>query len=262
MASTTTTDGVTIAYDEVGAGEPIVFVHGITDRRDDWRPIVERLAETHRCVTLDLRGHGDSGDADDYGALAMAADIVAVVDALALVRPVVVGHSLGAMVATAAALGLSVRGVVNVDQPLRMSDFAAALAPLEPMLRGTPDEFADALAMIFGALNGDRLDDRTADALAARARTARQDVVLGVWDLVFTTPPAALDELIDAMAPAITVPYLTLLGNDAGEGYDDWLRSRIAHVEIEHWPEHGHYLHLVDPDRFAERIRRFVASCD
>ncbi len=261
MATTTTSDGVTIAYDDVGAGEPIVFVHGITDRGDDWRPIVDRLVDTHRCVTLDLRGHGASGDAHDYGALAMAADIAAVVDALALDRPTLVGHSLGAMVATAAALSLPVRGVVNVDQPLRMSDFAAALAPLEPMLRGTPAEFVDAMTLIFSALNGDRLDDRTAEALVTRAHGARQEVVLGVWDLVFTTPPAALDELMDAMAPAITAPYLAMLGDDAGPGYDDWLRARIAHVEIEHWPEHGHYLHLVDPDRFADRIRAFEASC-
>ena len=257
----TTSDGVALAYDDVGSGDPIVLVHGITDRRDDWRPIVDRLSATHRCVTLDLRGHGESGDADDYSALAMATDVVAVVDALALDRPMLIGHSLGAMVATAAALRAPVRGVVNIDQPLRMSDFAAALAPLESMLRGTPAEFADAMTLIFSVLNGDRLDDRTAEALAARASRARQDVVLGAWDVVFTTPPAALDELIDAMVPAITVPYLALLGNDAGPGYDDWLRARIAHVEIEHWPEHGHYLHLVDPDRFAERIRAFVATC-
>lgn len=260
MPTATTDDGVTIAYDDVGSGPAIVLVHGITDERGDWAPIVERLAVDHRCVTLDLRGHGESGDAADYGGLAMAGDVAAVVAATGVERPLLVGHSLGAIVVTAAALTVPCSGVVNVDQPLRLGDFQAALAPLAPMLRGTPAEFASALELVFGVLNGDRLDPQTAATLAARAFTARQDVVLGVWSLVLDTPTAELEAMIDLLAPALTVPYLTILGNDPGPGYDEWLRARIADVVIEHWEGDGHFAHLVEPDRFAARLRTLVTA--
>lgn len=261
MATTITADGVTIAYDTGGAGPDVVLVHGITDERGDWAPIVARLVADHRVTTLDLRGHGASGDADDYGALAMAADVAAVLDAVGIDAPVLVGHSLGAVVVTAVATARPVRGIVNVDQSLRMSDFGTALEPLVPMLRGTEEEFRTAISLIFSVLNGDRLDAQTAARLAQHESDARQDVVLGVWGSVLDTPAADLDGLIDGVLAAITVPYLTILGNDAGADYEEWLRARLPQVAVEHWDGHGHFAHLVDPDRFAARVRDFAASC-
>ncbi len=63
----TTDDDVEISYDRTGEGAPIVFVHGLTDRRSDWLPVIERLAPNFTCITLDLRGHGESGDAARLG---------------------------------------------------------------------------------------------------------------------------------------------------------------------------------------------------
>jgi pimeloyl-ACP methyl ester carboxylesterase len=254
----TTDDGVTIAYDVTGSGPDVVFVHGITDDRTSWAPIVERLAASRRCVTLDLRGHGESGDAGDYGALAMASDVTAVMSAAGCDQPLLVGHSLGGMVVTAVAPVAAVRGVINVDQSLRISDFKAALEPIAPMLRGSEDEFRAALAMVFGVLSGERDEPQIAARVATCLARARQDVVLGVWSLVFDIPAGELDALIDAMAPSIAVPYLTILGDDAGPDYREWLRDRIGHVEIEEWPGHGHFLHLVDPARFVARVQAFA----
>src|SRR3954465_15470231 len=89
--SVKTADGVTIAYEDAGSGPPVVFVHGVTDDRQIWDGTVDRLADNHRCVRLDLRGHGESGDASDYAAFSMAADITAVVEATGLERPALVG---------------------------------------------------------------------------------------------------------------------------------------------------------------------------
>ena len=60
-----------IAWEASGAGPPIVFVHGITEDRHTWHSVVPFLEDGFRCVRLDLRGHGVSSDADDYGAVAM-----------------------------------------------------------------------------------------------------------------------------------------------------------------------------------------------
>lgn len=261
MERTTAADGTEIAYLKAGTGPPVVLVHGITDSHHEWAPILERLAGERTCLALDLRGHGESGDAEDYGALAMAADVAAVVEAEGLDSFDLVGHSLGGVVATAYAAGAEVASVTNVDQPLRLADFGAALRPLEGALRN-PDTFHEALGQVFEAMHGSMLDTVTLEALLENRTQARQDVVLGVWGLVFDSTDEELDATVDAVAPAITAPYLAIHGLDPGEGYAEWLVERVPHAQVELWEDHGHYPHLVDPDRFVTRLRPHLSAAE
>ena len=198
----TTDDGVDIEYDRTGAGPPILLVHGLTDSRSDWRPVIERLAPDFTCVALDLRGHGASGDAADYSALAMTADLAAVVRAEDLHDPAVIGHSLGGAVVTAYAAEAPVAAVVNVDQLMKFSDFAAAVRPLEPALRS--DAFSETIAMVLESMIGPMADADLRAELATHRARARQDVVLGVWDLIFSAPDEALDGIADTLAATIS----------------------------------------------------------
>jgi pimeloyl-ACP methyl ester carboxylesterase len=255
---TATTDGVDIHYDVIGDGPPVVLVHGITDTGADWAPIDQRLATDHTVITLDLRGHGESGDADDYSALAMTQDLAAVVAAVGIDRPLLVGHSLGGVVVTAYAAGAPALAVVDIDQSLRFSDFKAVLGQLEHQLRGSG--FHPAMRAVFNALDGPLMPDHLRVRLAANRDHARQDVVLGVWDMVFTQSGDELDAMADAVGPAITVPFLAIHGSDPGEDYASWLTKRIPHAQVELWADHGHYPHLVDPERFLARIGQIEAG--
>jgi pimeloyl-ACP methyl ester carboxylesterase len=249
---TTTADGVEIHYEVSGGGPAVVLVHGITDSSADWAPIDERLAADHTVVTLDLRGHGQSGDADDYSPLAMTQDVAAVMAAAGIDRPLLIGHSLGGAVVTAYAAGAPARAVIDVDQSLRFSDFKAALAQLEHQLRGSG--FHAAMRAIFNSLDGPLMPDHLRMRLAANRDEARQDVVLGVWGMVFAQTGDELDAVADAVGPAITVPFLAIHGSDPGEGYGPWLMSRISGAQLEVWDGHGHYPHLVDVERFLVRV--------
>lgn len=98
-------DGFRIAYDDVGAGPPVVLVHGFAaDRTSNWREPgwYDALAEAgRRVVAIDCRGHGaseKSHDPADYGAAPMADDVVRLLDHLDLPRADVVGYSMGARV--------------------------------------------------------------------------------------------------------------------------------------------------------------------
>lgn len=126
-----------LAYEERGSGFPVVFIHGLTFSRSAWRPIIDRLPERFRCVAVDLPGHGESAGlpANFEG---VGVDLHRLVTELRIERPVVVGHSLGAMLATMYAAFYPAAGVVNVDQPLDIEPFARMLRQLEPALRG-PD---------------------------------------------------------------------------------------------------------------------------
>jgi pimeloyl-ACP methyl ester carboxylesterase len=52
-----------LAYDDEGAGTPVVLLHGLTFDRRSWRPIIERLGGSVRSIAVDLPAHGESGGA-------------------------------------------------------------------------------------------------------------------------------------------------------------------------------------------------------
>ncbi|HMF84616.1 MAG TPA: alpha/beta hydrolase [Acidimicrobiia bacterium] len=259
MSTTTAPDGASIAYEITGDGPPLVLVHGITESRRSWDPLLAPLARDHLVVAVDLRGHGESDRRPPYDVLTMAADTRAVVDAVGATQPLVVGHSLGGAVVSVYAAANPVRGVVNVDQPLELGGFQALLAPVEPMLRGEEASFRSLMRQILDSLYG-------ALPAAERARIEplthpEQDVVIGAWDLVLTADPEQLDELTRSITRMITSPYLALHGTDPGETYATWLQSVLPSASLEVWPDLGHYPHLVEPDRFVQRVRDFEAYC-
>ena len=124
-------DGTRIAYDVEGTGPPLVFLHGLTNKRQAWAPVTNRLRDRFTCVRIDARGHGESSMAPEYSLLSMVADVKAVVDEVGMGEPALVGHSLGAPTAAIYAVGNPARAVVCVDQSLRFGDFAARVRPHE-----------------------------------------------------------------------------------------------------------------------------------
>src|SRR5271168_2892052 len=101
-------DGVTLSGDAVGAGTPIVLLHGLTATR---RYVVmgSRALERsgHRVLSYDARGHGRSSPApgpEAYGYEHLAADLLAVLDELGIARAVLAGASMGAHTALRVAL--------------------------------------------------------------------------------------------------------------------------------------------------------------
>jgi pimeloyl-ACP methyl ester carboxylesterase len=112
-------DGVSIRYDDLGAGDPaLVLVHGWNCDRGYWSEQLEHFARGHRVVNVDLGGHGDSGlNRTEWTMQAFGKDVSAVVTALDLREVVLVGHSMGGKVIVEAArqLGDRVVAVVGVD---------------------------------------------------------------------------------------------------------------------------------------------------
>jgi pimeloyl-ACP methyl ester carboxylesterase len=112
-------DGINIEYDSYGEkGPAVVLVHGWSNNRSFWDPHVPTLSETHRVVTLDLAGFGDSGDSRSAWTMeAFGQDVAAVVNALGLEDVVLVGFSMGGAAVLEAAVSIpeSIAGVVLVD---------------------------------------------------------------------------------------------------------------------------------------------------
>jgi pimeloyl-ACP methyl ester carboxylesterase len=114
--------------------------------------------------------------------------------------------------------------------------------------------------MVLESMIGPMADADLRAELATHRARARQDVVLGVWDLIFSAPDEALDGVADTLAVTISAPYLALHGLDPGSHYAEWLQARIPQAVVEVWPDHGHWVHLVAPDRFCARVRELLHS--
>lgn len=96
-------DGTAVAYDRSGTGLAIVLLHGGGSRRQEWHEAgyVQRLQDNFTVITLDLRGHGESGLPTypaDYAIDKMGQDIRAVADACGVERFGTWGMSYGGKV--------------------------------------------------------------------------------------------------------------------------------------------------------------------
>lgn len=247
-----------IAFQRTGIGTPIVLIHGITESRRAWEPLLAPLAEAHDVIAVDLRGHGESAAVEPFDLVTMAADVHEVVDSIGVGQPVVVGHSLGGAVATAYAAMFECRGVIDIDQPLKLGDFQAVLRSIEPALRGDEATFRNTLDMMLSSLRGS-LTDPQWDRLQT-LRRADQRVVLAIWSVVLDSPREQLDQMVADVASAVKVPYLSLHGQDPGPDYEAWLTAHVPRATVEVWDGSGHYPHLAQPERFLERVTTFEGS--
>lgn len=92
--------GHRVCFRHAGEGPPIVLIHGITGRSDQWEPAIEHLAAEHTVLAPDLLGHGESAKPrGDYSLGAYASGVRDTMVALGHDRATIVGHSLGGGIA-------------------------------------------------------------------------------------------------------------------------------------------------------------------
>ncbi len=188
-------DGVEIAYDITGEGEPILLIHGFASNREvNWHQTgwVSHLAgEGRMVITLDNRGHGESEklyDPEAYRSPMMAEDAARLIRHLGMPQADVMGYSMGARISALVAInhGETVRSVVlaglgeNMIKGLGGSeDIARGLEA--PSLADVQEPVPRAFRIFAEATNGDLR------ALAACMRSSRQIITPAELGLI-TSP--------------------------------------------------------------------------
>ncbi|HFD40490.1 MAG TPA: alpha/beta fold hydrolase [Anaerolineae bacterium] len=136
-------DGSLVHYETFGRGKPIVLIHGWLGSWRYWVPVMDELAGDFRTYALDLWGFGDSYKGKEtYDIDAYVDLIIAFMDELGIFRAPLVGHTLGAAIAT----------ILAARQPARVSKVMAVCLPLtanginRKLLTAGPN---DALARLF-----------------------------------------------------------------------------------------------------------------
>ena len=97
-------DHLALAADRLGAGPPVVVLHGLLGRGRNWLSIARSLQATYTLHLLDLRNHGASPWSDEMSYAAMARDVAAYIEGEGLERPRLLGHSMGGKAAMTLAL--------------------------------------------------------------------------------------------------------------------------------------------------------------
>jgi pimeloyl-ACP methyl ester carboxylesterase len=257
MASFTTIDGAELTYADHGprGSMALLFVHGWQGAGAVWMPIVEKLAERHRTIAVDLRGFGESNAAPGpYRVETFSDDLSALVASLDLDPLVVVGHSMGAAVAQRFAIDRpdAVEGLVLIS-PVPAS--GVPFPPrIEAMFRATAGNPENANAWLAALTYAEPPAEIRALMRAAAAATPAH-VALESFDswahLDFAGEAATIDTPTLVLAPAADRPMTP-----------DFVRERVADViegsRMVVIEEAGHYVPLEQPERVAALIERFV----
>ncbi len=121
-----------MAYlDSDNSGQPLLFLHGTGCDSSDWAEVIEGLPKNERCISLDFRGHGQSPVPTQPFTLAdLAEDVGHLTDDLGLQGFIIVGHSLGGMVAMEVARHSScVAGLILLEGWTSLSSAGSSFDP-------------------------------------------------------------------------------------------------------------------------------------
>jgi pimeloyl-ACP methyl ester carboxylesterase len=145
--------------------------------------------------------------------------------------------------------------VVNVDQSMRVGTFASFVQQLAPALRG--HDFIAAFQPFVASIGVAKLPEGERARVLGTQRIGQQ-LVLDHWQKLLEGSPTDLQAEIDAFLDRVMVPYVLLAGAPVDVADRDHLMAHIPQASVEEWSNQGHMAHLAEPDRFADRVSRFV----
>lgn len=264
------------AFVHVGRGPAVLLIHGVGDRHDTWRPLIDDLARDHTVIAPDLLGHGRSDKPRaDYSVPAYANGMRDLLTVLGIDRATVVGHSLGGGIAMQFAyqfpercerIALVSSGGVGRDvHPLLRVAAAPNTDALLPLLRTRPVKLLGRIMLWALARSGTDLG-RDADDLQ-RVFEALPDPA--TQRAFLRTLRTAIDwrgqhvTMLDRCYLARGVPMLLVWGTR--DAIVPFAHAGIAHAampgsRLEVFEGAGHYPHHADPERFVRVLREFVAA--
>ncbi|WP_354699698.1 Non-heme chloroperoxidase [Paraconexibacter sp. AEG42_29] len=266
MASVDVEPDVALHVQDVGAGRPVVLLAGFGLNHAVWDGTVLALGATNRVLCIDLRGTGRSDKPiGDYGMERLAADVVAVLDALDLEDVTLVGYSFGGQIALK----------VAATAPKRLAQLVLVCS--NGVRASRSDEFpfgpepAPLQAALVNAERERRVATRRRTVVSAFASEpdaglldwlVRQQLDMPSWAAVACYDTYLNTDLV-GLLPRVTLPVLQIIGTEdpvtVAEGAP-WLQERLADARLVAIEGCGHYPMFEARAEFDEALMGFVAE--
>jgi len=262
--------GTPLAVYETGRteGPALVLVHGLAQSHQAWRRQLQGpLAQAFRVVAMDLRGHGasDKPEGGYQDSRLWAEDVHAVLTALKVERPVLVGWSYGGYVVADYLRhhGESAVAGVHLVAPIILEGSPEAFALLSPdflatlpgLLSPEPGVHTQAVEAFVSLLFHRPVPPETRAAVLAYNRLVPDYVIQGI-----ATRAGDAREVL----PGLTVPVLLSHGLEDHVVLPESSRKLAAvmpQAQVSFYPDVGHSPFLEDTARFERELMDFVRRC-
>jgi len=250
-----------LGHDEAGEGPALVLLHGHPFDRRMWAPQLRSLSTDFRVLAPDLPGYGASpprGRTVSMGELAEA--VVRFADALDVPRAIVVGLSMGGLVA----MELALRAPDRVDGVVLAATTAAPVTPTEATQRRETADRLERDGMLDLALE-------MAAKLFGPAARRNPGIVAPVLSMMLHAPPAGAAAALRgraerpdyrALLPGLGVPSLVVAGDHDGYADEAVVAELVAALpdpDVVRLPGSGHLPNLEAPADFDAAVRGFAS---
>jgi pimeloyl-ACP methyl ester carboxylesterase len=265
---------------EAGDGPPLVLLHGWPQHGAVWDPLIEDLARDHRVLVPDLRGFGRSqAPSGRYDKHAMAADVLALLDAEGIEKATIVGHDWGGWIAWLLALEHPerVERFAGLDEPPPWAaDSGLSLRRLPGQLVFTTYQWAIGAPFLgqrlvsspkwlhrFIAGGSRRRDVWTRERLEqysaplTEPARARASVLLYRTFLLLEVPGIMLGSYT---GDELEVPGLMIMGAESPISKLLGIPRERDNLQVETLPGVGHYVIDEAPDQVLALLRPFLAA--
>ncbi len=249
------------------SGQPLVLLHGVTNRWQNWLSVLPILGWNYHCFALDQRGHGHSEHAKDgYQSDRFAQDVIHFLSDIVKQPVILIGHSLGSMITIKVASQAPelLRAIVLSDPPLSGAADGGGDPPLWFQqyldLVSSSNSRTEMLAILENLTPG---ADPTVIQMHLKSLEMLDPEVLisGATDRLFK------DFFLTDLVPKITCPVLLIQGNPSlGGVIEDQdlkqvlaLKPDITHIYLS---DMGHNLHIPQPNTFATIVTNFIEAID
>ncbi len=255
MARYRTPDGVRLNYEESGKGTPaVILVHGWASNLRHWEPQVEALAGAHRVLRMDLRGHGGSDvPAGGYTIAQFAEDVAALARSRRVRDAVVIGHSMGGLVALELARQHPelARALVMIDSPLTTGGVTKAALRGHRLMQLLRADWPSGALQLYAGFFQDTRDTDLAARMITEAGEMPRAAGIAAFEglLTYRVPPAA---------KRIKQPTLYIAAAKANARWDQ-LQTLIPQIQFARVVGAGHFLQVESPDQCNPMLREFIA---
>lgn len=273
MPTLRTDDGVTLHYEDVGAGTPMVFVHEYAGDHRSWEPQLRFFARRYRCIAFAARGYPPSevpSDPVKYSQDRATDDIAAVIAGLGLGAAHVVGLSMGGFATLHLglrhphlALSLTAAGVGYGAAPGKMAQFHAETDAAIARIRA---EGMETFGLTYSRgptrLIFEEKDPRGYAEFQQQLREHSTEGSALTMNGVQRRRPNLFD-LKDGLS-RVTVPTFIVAGDEDDPTLEAsiYLKRTMPSSALLVMPKCGHTMNLEDPDAFNRAVLEFVTQVD